>query len=103
MAHQRNYNCPITGACSAGWCSPSPGCEPACTRPPACPPLIRPAWWRRLALAMSPLERDGPAAARLPRLLACLAPGPGPPARLLAPRDVPTRLNPEVTSTVGSL
>ena len=52
---------------------------------------------------MSRLERDGPAAARLPRLLECLAPAPVPLALLLARREVPTGLNPEVASALGSL
>ena len=56
-----------------------------------------------MALAMLRLERDGPAAARLPRLLECLAPAPVPLALLLARREVPTGLNPEVASALGSL
>src|SRR5258708_21993798 len=52
---------------------------------------------------MSRLERDGPASARLPRLLACLAPAPVPLALLLARREVPTGLNPELASALGSL
>ena len=48
-------------------------------------------------------RRDGPAAARLPRLLECLAPAPVPLALLLARREVPTGLNPEVASALGSL
>ncbi len=46
---------------------------------------------------MSRLERDGPAAARPPRLLECLAPAPVPLAPLLARREVPTGLNPDET------
>ena len=49
------------------------------------------------------LERDGPASARLPRLLECLAPAPVPLALPLARREVPTGLNPEVASALGSL
>jgi len=52
---------------------------------------------------MSRLERDAPAAARLPRLLAWLAPVPVPLALLLARREVPTGLNPEVASALGPL
>jgi hypothetical protein len=56
-----------------------------------------------LGLALSRLERDAPAAAGLPRLLAFLAPEPVPLGVLLASRDAGHRLAAEPAGVVGPL
>jgi Tetratricopeptide repeat len=56
-----------------------------------------------LGLALSRLRDDAPAAARLLRLLACLAPEPIPLALLLSDAQVAGELAPDVAARVGSL
>jgi hypothetical protein len=56
-----------------------------------------------LALAMSRLEHDNPAAAGLMRLLACLAAEPAPLALLLPGTGIPAGLDPDVAAALGQL
>ena len=56
-----------------------------------------------LALALSRLQEDAPAAAGLLRLLACLAPEPVPLGLLLAGREALAGLDPEVAVVLGPL
>jgi hypothetical protein len=56
-----------------------------------------------LAVALSRLERDSPAAAGVLRLLACLAPGPVPLSLLLASSDAADRLDGEDATILGPL